>query len=287
MKKNVFTSYLILPASYLKFRKRFTLIELLVVIAVIAILAAMLLPALGKTKEIVQRVTCLSNMRQYSVCLQSYAQDSQEWGPLITAGNQDECLTTYRSLAAAPTFSSVLDYLPPPTMKQGEDARVEITICPTSIIKTYERRPGYTEYGSGGMFLVTSYDNAFGWVSMGGSDFPWYGFPKKNTSIYAQTARLTMLGRGEQTVNGLKRTIKGPSVQPMCGDRFIIDSIDGSCGGAKIGAASKWLLGHRGLGTNAMYFDGHGKWWELSEVRSRTIAKTVPFYNNKCIPLDF
>jgi prepilin-type N-terminal cleavage/methylation domain-containing protein/prepilin-type processing-associated H-X9-DG protein len=53
----------------------FTLIELLVVIAIIAILAALLVPVLGRAKKSVDRVQCANNLHQLSIAFQNYADD--------------------------------------------------------------------------------------------------------------------------------------------------------------------------------------------------------------------
>jgi prepilin-type N-terminal cleavage/methylation domain-containing protein/prepilin-type processing-associated H-X9-DG protein len=61
----------------------FTLVELLVVIAIIALLAAMLLPVLGRAKEEARATACLSNLHQVGVALQIYVQENNNKLPVM------------------------------------------------------------------------------------------------------------------------------------------------------------------------------------------------------------
>ena len=78
-------------------RRAFTLVELLVVISVLAILAALLLPALGSAQEKARKAACLSNLRQVGIALQTYAGDN---GGRIPYGPK------------APPFTSPADFYP-------------------------------------------------------------------------------------------------------------------------------------------------------------------------------
>jgi prepilin-type N-terminal cleavage/methylation domain-containing protein/prepilin-type processing-associated H-X9-DG protein len=64
-------------------RWAFTLIELLVVIGIIAILAALLLPTLGRAKENARGAACLSNLRQIGVALQLYVDANNQRLPVM------------------------------------------------------------------------------------------------------------------------------------------------------------------------------------------------------------
>ena len=58
--------------------KKFTLIELLIVVAIIGILAAMLLPVLGKARERARVIVCIGNHKQIVAAMQMYADDNDE-----------------------------------------------------------------------------------------------------------------------------------------------------------------------------------------------------------------
>ena len=66
------------------FEGAFTLIELLVVVAIIAILAAMLLPALARSRAASQRVVCASNLRQLMLAWKMYPEENA--GKLVPNG---------------------------------------------------------------------------------------------------------------------------------------------------------------------------------------------------------
>ena len=65
-------------------RRAFTLLEILVVAGVLALLAALLLPAFSRARNMARRANCVSNLRQIGLASQMYERDVDELAPRLS-----------------------------------------------------------------------------------------------------------------------------------------------------------------------------------------------------------
>ncbi|MBN8524608.1 MAG: prepilin-type N-terminal cleavage/methylation domain-containing protein [Planctomycetes bacterium] len=114
----------------------FTLIELLVVVSIIAILAAMLLPAIGLVREMARTTQCASTLRQLGMVMSAYAGDNDS--VLIHAAKFDAAGTWLNN-------SSWDDEM----YKLGYIERVQEVQCPNDVQPKYNSHLGHAKRGYG------------------------------------------------------------------------------------------------------------------------------------------
>jgi prepilin-type N-terminal cleavage/methylation domain-containing protein/prepilin-type processing-associated H-X9-DG protein len=221
--------------------RAFTLIELLVVVAIIAILAAMLLPALSRAKQKAWTTSCNSNLHQVGLGMRMFADDNNE---LYPESGRD-------------IYWGANDVAPP--VGSGKPGWMEQIFPCVGNTNAYNC-PGNVQ-------LSRQYQGPFNYFNGCNAAYVAAGgfAAVKSTSILFPSA-FVLGGDTAGTVNG--RIIFDPQ------DADKDDYTQNCVGGAADDSLTEYWQIHSG-GQNIMFADGHSRWYKGYNAGEMTFAYTT------------
>lgn len=218
-------------------RKRFTLIELLVVITIIAILAAMLLPALNAARAKAFAAKCLNNLSQVGRYQRLYADDYDDYftGPNRPYGGSATCYW--------PKLLVDLKYIP-----EVADKNYQVLYCPGAPNLQNASNSAYWFQATYGLMRAPFYH--------GGT---WMTY-----KVEKYCEGLPSVGSETGT------TDKSPSSVPLLGDSrhktAALQYLDIAC----VAADSASMHLRHGKKANVIFVDGHGGSWSSDDAVNNT-----------------
>lgn len=257
--------FVLMNKKYRSITAGFTLIELLVVIAIIALLMAILLPALNRAKEGGKRAVCLSNLRQLTTSWLMYSEENNDKIVNGAARGGNNCTppaTCSNPLAAqAPTDPADYQYKELPWIGNGwgdwclglypsEDC--QRCAMQTGALWRYVKEPQIYHCPTGMKGQLVSYtimDNMNGWAWLRGSAGVVKPLTYKNRNqIKNATQKIVFLDEGRLTP-----------------DSFAVRYADWG-----------WWDGpfvRHGNGTTVSFADGHAAWWLWKDKATVDLGK--------------
>ena len=235
--------------------KTFTLIELLVVMAIIAILAAMLLPALAKAQGSARRASCQSNLKQLAYNFLQYGDDNNGEGPIYDMDTS----CNYQNIYSSKYLSG---YVIPAGFAPASGTRFfkGAIICPgvKGVVYTGQVAGNVTSTR-----IYSAYVLAYGTAIPGRTGSTWFGW--YNATATTATAlcvpNIKYLGRTITAPQGHTASLRKPSSHPMVGDK------------ASVNTAT--ALNQHDYGYNNAFFDGHVTYSALTQLSSSLNTNTA------------